>query len=354
MKLFPLQETSYPSKPEFQESKSSIYAYGDLQFSFNLPEFHINDIEIKSIENHAKSRKLCDPSDYNALVLGNSLYVLHQYSKVFAHDEQVKLVYLDPPYNTHSKEFSYQDSFTRTEWLSMLKSILESCKHLLRDDGAIYVQVDYHEVHYLKLLMDQIFGEENFQREIIWRIGWLSGYKTTANNWIRNHDTILYYSKDRNKLDFKKHMIHKEQFKNTANSSIERYPIEDVWNASEYDDLNSIAIMSLAGESLSNLVDPNLSIKGQKPERLIERIIRAHTDPGDIVLDPFCGSGTAAAVALKTGRNFRTIEASPEHFDIANRRLQKVLNGEQSGISKSCGWSGGRNYTTIETEVVHV
>ena len=72
-----------------------------------------------------------------------------------------------------------------------MKNRLEIAKQLLSDDGAIYVQLDYHQVHYAKVLMDEVFGEDNFQREIIWRIGWLSGYKTKDNNWIRNHDTIL-------------------------------------------------------------------------------------------------------------------------------------------------------------------
>lgn len=86
-----------------------------------------------------------------------------------------------------------------------MRNRLELAKCLLSSDGAIYVQVDYHQAHYLKVLMDEIFGEENFQREIIWRIGWLSGYKTADKNWIRNHDTILFYSKDTSQMRFNKY-----------------------------------------------------------------------------------------------------------------------------------------------------
>lgn len=116
--------------------------------------------------------------------------------------------------------------------------------------------------------MDEIFGEENFQREIIWRIGWLSGYKTIEKNWIRNHDTILFYSKNNNSLSFNKYYIPCEEFKDIAKSNAERYPIEDVWNGNEYDDLNSIAIVSFAGETVSKLLNPDDEVKDKNPRNL--------------------------------------------------------------------------------------
>lgn len=212
--------------------------------------------------------------------------------------------YIDPPYNTGSDTFGYNDKFNRSSWLTFMKNRLEIAKKLLSEDGAIYVQLDYHQAHYAKILMDEIFGEENFQREIIWRIGWLSGYKTIEKNWIRNHDTILFYSKNNNSLSFNKYYIPCEEFKDIAKSNAERYPIEDVWNGNEYDDLNSIAIVSFAGETVSKLLNPDDEVKGQKSEKLIERIIKAHTDENDIVLDFFGGTGTTAAVAHKMKRRY--------------------------------------------------
>ena len=182
--------------------------------------------------------------------------------------------------------------------------------------------------------MDEIFGRDNFQREIIWRIGWLSGYKTKDNNWIRNHDTILFYSKDHSRLQFIKNYIPKEAFKKIANTNAERYPIEDVWNGNEYDDLNSIAIVSFSGETVSKMLNPDDEVKGQKSEKLIERIIAAHTKENDIVLDFFGGTGTTAAVAMKMGRRFIICEQLDKHVDIMQRRLKEVIKGEQSGISK--------------------
>lgn len=270
--------------------------------------------------------------DDNLLIKGNNLLALSCLLKRY--EGKVKLIYIDPPYNTGSDSFNYNDSFNRSTWLTFMKNRLELAKRLLREDGAIYVQLDYHQVHYCKTLMDEIFGEENFQREIIWRIGWLSGYKTIDNNWIRNHDTILFYSKNHNLLNFIKKYIPKDEFKEIAKSNAERYPIEDVWNGNEYDDLNSIAIVSFAGETVSKLLNKEDQVKGQKSEKLIERIINAHTQEKDIIVDFFSGSGTTSSVSLKTGIQFIVCEQIDKHIDINLRRLQEVIRGEQTGISK--------------------
>ncbi len=284
--------------------------------------------------------------DDNLIIKGNNLLALHSLKKKYA--GKVKLIYIDPPYNTGSDSFGYNDKFNRSTWLTFMKNRLEVAKLLLREDGAIYIQIDYHQAHYIKVLMDEIFGENNFQREIIWRIGWLSGYKTADNNWIRNHDTILFYSKDANSLIFNKYYIPKSEYKDIAKGSSERYPIEDVWNGNEYDDLNSIAIVSYSGETVSKMLNSEDEVKGQKSEKLIERIIRAHTTEGDIVLDFFCGTGTTGAVAMKMKRKFILIEQLDKHVDISLRRVTKVIEGEQSGVSKKNNWHGGGSFVYCE------
>ena len=278
----------------------------------------------------------------NLVIQGNNLLAIASLLPVY--EGKVRLIYIDPPYNTGTDSFSYNDRFSRSAWLTFLKTRLQLARRLLAPDGAIYVQLDYHQAHYAKVLMDEIFGEENFQREIIWRIGWLSGYKTADNNWIRNHDTILFYSKSSDQLRFFKNYIPRAEFKDIAKGNAERYPIEDVWNASEYDDLNSIAIVSFSGETVSKMLQPGDEVKGQKSEKLLERILKAHTQPGDLVLDFFGGTGTTAAAALKTGRRFILCEQLDKHVDIILRRLQKVMDGEQSGISKPNGWRGGGSF----------
>lgn len=312
----------------------------------------------------------------NLLIKGNNLLALHTLKEKLA--VKVKLIYIDPPYNTENDGFKYNDNFNRSSWLIFMKNRLQIAKDLLSDDGAIYVSLDYHEIHYAKVLMDEIFGEENFQREIIWRIGWLSGYKTLDNNWIRNHDTILFYSKNHNNLFFNKQylsnanfkeIIKKEKLKQAIQESgnsitdierlfnsinfetrPDRYPIEDVWNGNEYDDLNSIAIVSFAGETVSKLLnDKTKEIKGQKSEKLIKRIIEAHiSSPNEIILDFCLGSGTTAAVAQKMNCRWIGIEQMDYIETIAKERLVKVIQGDKSGISQSVNWSGGGSFVYFE------
>lgn len=282
----------------------------------------------------------------NYIIRGNNLLSLYSLKK--SHTGKIKLIYIDPPYNTGSDTFGYNDKFNRSAWMTFMRNRLEIAKELLSDDGAIYVQLDYHQVHYAKVLLDEIFEEENFQREIIWRIGWLSGYKTADKNWIRNHDSILFYSKKHEIMSFNKEYIPKSDFKGIAQGNADRYPIEDVWNGNEYDDLNSIAIVSFSGETVSKMLNPNDDVKGQKSEKLIERILKAHTTKGDIVLDFFGGSGTTAAVALKMQRRFVVCEQLEKHIDITLRRMNKVILGEQSGISKRQNWQGGGSFVYCE------
>lgn len=282
----------------------------------------------------------------NLVIKGNNLLTLYSLRERYA--GKIKLIYIDPPYNTGSDDFGYNDRFNRSAWLTFMRNRLLVAKDLLTSDGAIYLQLDYHQVHYAKVLMDEIFGENNFQREIIWRIGWLSGYKTADNNWIRNHDTILFYSKNNAALSFVKHYIPRSEFKDIAKGKAERYPIEDVWNGNEYDDLNSIAIVSFSGETVSKMLNPNDEVKGQKSEKLLERIINAHLKPGDIVLDFFAGTGTTGAVAHKKGIQYILCEQLDKHIDIMCRRLIKVIEGEQSGVSKRNNWRGGGSFVYCE------
>ena len=119
------------------------------------------------------------------------------------------------------------------------------------------------------------------------------------------------------------------------------YPYEDTWNCSDLDQLHSIAIVSFTKEKVGDF-------KGQKNEALIKRIIDAHTKEGDIVLDFFSGTGTTASVAHKLKRQWITVEQIDEQIDKQLRRLNKVLKGDQTGISKSVGWKGGGDFVYLE------
>ncbi len=315
----------------------------------------------------------------NYLIKGNNLIALHSLKKKFA--KQVKCIYIDPPYNTGNDSFNYNDNFNHSSWLVFMKNRLEVAREFLSDDGSIYINLDYNEVHYCKVLMDEIFGVENFQREIIWRIGWLSGYKTSINNFIRNHDTILFYSKNADKLFFNKKYIENKDFKelikiekiqsNLDNLGIdrekqkniikiinhetrpERYPLEDIWNGNEYDDLNSIAIVSYSGETVSKMLGTE-EIKGQKSEKLIQRILEVSTNENDLVLDFFAGSGTTCTVAHKMKRRYIGIEQMDYIETITKERLKKVIEGEQGGISKKCDFKGGGSFVYAELKEVNL
>lgn len=285
----------------------------------------------------------------NIYIEGDNLEVLKLLQKSYF--GKVKMIYIDPPYNT-GNDFIYKDDFRdnitnykeitsqttktnpeangryHTDWLNMMYPRLKLAKNLLAEDGSILVSIDYNELTNMKKIMDEVFGEDNFQREIIWRMGWLSGYKTTAPNFIRNHDTILFYSKDHTKYVFEKKYILNKDFKPLVkkDSSIsskmeslglnrtqqddliqfinhenrpERYPIEDTWNCNEYDDLNSIAIVSFSGEKISKILDINQDFKGQKSIKMLQRLIVSFTKEDDIILDFFSGTSSTAHAVIK-------------------------------------------------------
>lgn len=317
----------------------------------------------------------------NLLIKGNNLIALHTLKEYFRHapqEDKIKLIYIDPPYNTGNDSFNYNDKFNHSTWLCFMKNRLEIARELLRDDGVIFVNMDYNEVHYLKVLMDEIFGRENFQREIIWRMGFVSGYKTAVNNFIRNHDTILFYSKNAKEMKFYKTYIKNADFKNILPQSKdnvkmlenyglnknqideffkninytsrgERYPLEDTWNCNKWDDLDSVAIKNSTSQDLQTINDENgENFKGQKPEELLKRIIESTTNENDLVLDFFAGSGTTLAVAHKMKRRYIGIEQMEYIENITKERLKKVIEGEQGGISKAVEWQGGGNLVYCE------
>ena len=181
--------------------------------------------------------------------------------------------------------------------------------------------------HSLKLIMDEVFGLDNFQREIIWRIGWISGYKTKAKNWIRNHDTIFFFTKDNDNFIFNKEYIpYADDYvrRDGSKPEGEGYPIEDTWNCNDIDRMDSIQIMSFSSEKTG--------YETQKNENLLARIIKASSNENSIVLDCFAGSGTTAAVAEKLGRRWIAADINKGAIQTTIKRLQK-LPDTQRGIA---------------------
>ncbi len=186
---------------------------------------------------------------------------------------------------------AYRDTWGRglDSYLQWFYETAVLLHELLAEDGSIYVHLDAHIGHYAKIVLDGVFGRDCFQREIVWRIGWVFGYKTAAKNWIRNHDTILFYTKHPSQFVFNKSYIPYPPGYERRGGSIPTgagIPIEDVWGLYHEEGLTSIQIMSFSSEKAG--------YPTQKPEALLERIIRASTrkpsgsyEP-DLVLDCFC------------------------------------------------------------------
>ncbi len=251
----------------------------------------------------------------------------------------VDLIYIDPPYDSKAdyrskitlpgvdvelnptvlEQAAYSDTWRdgTVSYLKMMYPRLALMRELLSDKGSIYVHVDATCGHYVKLLLDDVFGKDNFQREIIWRIGWLSGYKTSAKNWIRNHDTIFFYTKN-NFIFNKEYIPYPADYVRRDGKKPEGqgYPIEDTWNCSDLDRLNSIQIMSFSSEKTGYAT--------QKSEKLLERIIKASSDENSIVADFFAGSGTTGAVAEKLNRRWIMSDFGKPATMIMRKRLVDI------------------------------
>ncbi|HDQ0232424.1 TPA: site-specific DNA-methyltransferase [Escherichia coli] len=404
-----------------------------------------------------------DQSD-NLIIKGNNLIALN--SLITPHKGEVKLIYIDPPYNTGSDSFKYNDRFNHSTWLTFMKNRLETSLKLLSDDGFIFIQCDDNELFHLKVLMDNIFGVENFINIITikTKIGGVSGssegkslrdatefiilyskrkelamlnpvfkkteviqyvneYKDSGKSWkytqilldlgaktpIKSEDGVTYnhypYAKTTSISRFSKEKgisendVYKDYagivYRTTnAQSSVrgrvlkeleeinngivsveytplkgknKGTPVEIFYNASNKDMFMFLSdMLEKNGESynymqkINTLWDDiqynNLNKEGgyvsfengKKPELLIKRVIELSTKAGDLILDFHLGSGTTAAVAHKMGRRYIGIEQMDYINDITVPRLQKVIGGEQGGISKDINWQGGGSFVYAE------
>lgn len=227
------------------------------------------------------------------------------------------------------EEKMYGDIWNKESYLNWMYENLMAIKSVMSDTASIYVHLDWHISHYVKVLMDEIFGEDNFQREIIWDIQVLSGFKTIAPNWIRGHDTIFYYSKSEDRVFNKLLQPHKKEYLDSFNrkdadgryymvahgtvryrDEVEKKgkPYGDVWND----------IMSFQQQPTS---DEKVDYATQKPEALLERIIKASSREGMVVADFFGGSGVTAAVAHRLGRRFVHADVNLNSIQTTRDRL---------------------------------
>ena len=268
-------------------------------------------------------------------------------------DNTIDMVYLDPPFfsqkiqtlrNSKGKQFEFSDVWdSRDAYLKYMRERLIELKRVLKKSGSIFLHCDSSASHYLKVLMDEVFGENNFQNEIIWPY---RRWSNSRKGLLPAHQTIFFYSKS-NRFSFNYEygeyspttnldQILQERDRNDGGKSIYKrgddgtvvlakekkgVPISDVW---EIPFLNPKA-------------KERTGYPTQKPIELLERIIRISTNEGDCVLDPFCGSGTTLVAAKLLGRKYIGIDINPDAIELCKERIAVPFKTEsmllKNGIS---------------------
>lgn len=290
----------------------------------------------------------------NLIIKGNNLLSLHTLKEQFR--GKVKLIYIDPPFNTEKDTFKYNDNFSHSTWLTFFKNRIEISKELLSKDGTIYVHLDYHESHYAKIILDDVFGRDNFNNEIVWHY---QAGTAPLSAFAKKHDTILVYVKNKNqnlfnpiRLLVKDESIYPltdkdgRKYRLSGNNNQTKYyadegrKADDVWTWLDRKENNIGQVFHAHPE--------NLDFAGQKPEKLLERIIQSGTNEKDIVLDFHLGTGTTASVAHKMNRQYIGMEQIDSQMNLCLERLNNVLKGDKSGISKDINWKGGGDFVYCE------
>ncbi len=271
------------------------------------------------------------------ILLGDNLELMGGFG-----DGAFKLVYADPPFNTGRTQTrqsvkavadeegdrtgfggrryrteaveaegdgapataSYADAFD--DFAAFLEPRLREIHRLLDETGTLYLHIDYREAHYVKVMLDGIFGRECFLNEIIWAYDY--GGKS-KRRWPAKHDTILVYVKDPDRYLFDSTEVDREPYMApglvTPEKAAKGKLPTDVW-------WHTIVPTNGAEKT---------GYPTQKPEGILRRMVTASTRPGDLCLDPFCGSGTLGAVCRQLGRGYVLIDSSPEAIEITRRRL---------------------------------
>lgn len=292
----------------------------------------------------------------NRLIYGDNLLAM---AALLAGDEhtpslrgKVDLIYIDPPFDSKAdyrtkvtlpgveieqkptviEQFAYSDTWSdgTASYLAMITPRLILMRELLADTGSIYVHLDWHVGHYVKLVMDEVFGKDNFLREVIWSFDTKSGYKSAVNNWVRSHEMIFYYGKSKDQVFFQKEFLpyaedYLQRFKkidedgrryrDDRGSGVKQYldelkgvPVSDVWS-----DVKSFQQDATSSEYLG--------YSTQKPSSLLRRIVSASSPNNGLVVDFNGGSGVTASVAEQLGRRWITTDIGKPACMVMRKRL---------------------------------
>ena len=359
---------------------------------------------LETVSHHGSSSP--DKSTDNLLIHGDNLEALKALMPFYR--GRIKCIFIDPPYNTQSAFEHYDDKLEHSQWLSMMLPRLELLRDLLSEDGSIWVTIDDNEAHYLKVLMDEVFGRGNFVANVVWRSS--DNSNNDARTFSVDHNQVLVYSASPGWLTIKQDAVEKRtHFRNDDNdprgpwfdgnplnspkprenlkyvltapngnriqpppngwrwepatmqeklatgeirfnenmTGIKRrtylYEMKGLPPSTLWTDLLKTGHNRQAKSEQKNLDIGTDLFSTPKPERLLAEVLNIATNPGDLVLDSFLGSGTTAAVAHKMGRRWIGIEMGEHALTHCLPRLQKVVAGEQGGISAAVGWGQSKD-----------
>lgn len=336
-KLFPIEHKEYELAYAGKMRKEDLLANDDG--SFPVP------LQIEKVFN-GDEHPAFDDGWRNMVVFGDNLQFL---KTIYKNEDsvikdkvrgKVKLIYIDPPFAT-SDEFknkegakAYNDKKLGAEFIEFIRRRLILAREILADDGSIFVHLDQKMGHYIKIVMDEVFGKNNLKNEIIWF--YPSGGDKTKY-FQRKHDVILYYSKTSNYyFDQNAAMVpytekQRKRFKE-YDEETQRY---FYWNVNPRGE----RVKTYLKDGIIDYDVWNIGIDAsknkyptQKPEQLLKRIIETTTQKGDIVMDFFCGSGITAEVAEKLGRKWITCDIGKLSFYTVQRRILKI--SESKSLTK--------------------
>lgn len=361
------------------------------------------------IENAELSNTAADPDTQNMLIHGDNLLALKALESKFA--GQVKCIYIDPPYNTGNAFDKYDDNLEHSIWLNLMDCRFRQLYTLLRNDGFLFVNLDEQEHAYAKILLDGIFGRQNYIGDIIWQKR--KGGGNDSRYIALDHDYILVYAKDISKEmhPMKWRTAQSEEYrkryketdtdgrryywdtvardglqnpipvsvtcpdgrvlsinsqmgqitiqKGLLDGSVRLSKTKNGWTLHhkvymgqgqvQRSILNDVGTNKTAGDEMESLFGDKKSFPYPKPEDLISRLLELSTRKGDLVLDSFLGSGTTAAVAQKMGRRWIGVEMGNHAYTHCKVRMDKVIAGKDpGGITKAQNWQGGGGYRFYE------
>ncbi|WRD90860.1 site-specific DNA-methyltransferase [Helicobacter pylori] len=318
-----------------------VQEWQDLNLKTTDNEFlPLDTIYFKDLEEEIKS--LFNEDEINGTLIKSENYQALNSLKN-RYKETIDCIYIDPPFNTGS-DFAYIDKFQDSTWLSLIHNRLELAYVFLSPQGSFYLHLDNNANYLGRMLVNDIFGKENFRNEIIWYYS--NKMANSGNSFAKNTETILNYSKGEKYIFYRQKeprsepvLLSKREGRDGKNMRARDENGKVIYELSHERYVDTLWDIPIIGSTSTERVKNNENLT-QKPEKLLERIIQTSSDENSIILDFFAGSGTTCAVAHKLKRKYIGIEMG-EHFErVILPRLKKVIGGFKSGAAKEFNGGG--------------